>query len=118
MTQELSIVKEFEIQGNSYGINADLEVGLGVIAGFKIAQKKDKHNKTLVETVIGYDPTKLELYVDRSKAGNEKTNRDKLLQTIDLQNDGDRIKLEILFDKSSLEILGTTEKKFYNLYIY
>ena len=36
-------------------MNAELTVEPNTTAGFKIAQKKDANNKTIDETVIGYD---------------------------------------------------------------
>ncbi len=102
--QEIPINKNNIARGNSYWIDAELVVKPGTVGGFKIAQKKDKNNKTISETEIGYDASKNQVYVDRSNAGNGKIKKDKSRQTIDVTNPAGKIRLEILFDKSSLEI--------------
>lgn len=109
--QEISIGKGDALQGNAYWLNAEIICETGVTAGFKIAQKKDKDNKILSETVIGYDAGKQELYVDRSYAGGGKIKEDKLRQNIPLQNKDGKIILEILLDKSSLEIFVNNGEK-------
>ena len=114
---EISINKQDIIQGNSYWLDAELVVEPGTTAGFKIAQKKDKDNKTISETEIGYDALKNQLYVDRSNAGNGKIKKDKLRQTIDLTNKG-KVRLEILFDKSSLEIFVNNGEKVLSTYTF
>jgi levanase/fructan beta-fructosidase len=105
-------------QGNSYWLDAELIVPPGGSGGFKIAQKKDKDNITIAETIVGYDAVKHQIFVDRSKAGVGKIREDKLRQTIDLQNAGGTIRLEILFDKSSLEIFVDNGEKVLSTYIY
>ena len=105
------------IQGNSYWLDAELVVEPGTTAGFKIAQKKDKDNKTISETEIGYDAQKNQLYVDRGNAGNGKIKKDKSRQTIDLTNKG-KVRLEILFDKSSLEIFVNNGEKVLSTYTF
>jgi fructan beta-fructosidase len=106
------------IQGDSYWLDAELVVGQGATAGFKIAQKKDGSNKTISETEISYDALKNQLYVDRSNAGTGKIKKDKLRQTIDLTNEGGKVKLEILFDKSSLEIFVNNGEQVLSTYTF
>ena len=109
--KEISIAKNHAREGNAYWLTARIICEKGVTAGFKIAQKKDKDNNTLAETVIGYDVAKQELFVDRSNAGNGKIKNDKLRQIIPLSSIGGKIKLEILLDKSSLEIFVNDGQK-------
>jgi fructan beta-fructosidase len=109
--KEISIAKNHARAGNAYWLTARIICEKGVTAGFKIAQKKDKDNNTLAETVIGYDVAKQELFVDRSNAGNGKIKNDKLRQIIPLSSIGGKIKLEILLDKSSLEIFVNDGQK-------
>ncbi len=116
--QEKAIGKKDLIEGNSFWLDAELIVEPGSIAGFKIAQKKDRDNKTIAEIEIGYDALKKQLYVDRSKTGNGAVKKDKQVQTIDLSTTTDKIKLEILFDKSSLEIFVNNGEKALTTYVF
>ena len=97
-------------------MNAELSVEPGTVAGFKIAQQKD-NNKTVAETVIGYDAANHQLYVDRTNSGG-KLNERKLKQIIDLKNDNKTVKLTILLDKSSLEVFVNDGEAALTTYIY
>ncbi len=116
--QELPIDKDNKLTGNAYWINAELSIKPGTTGGFKIAQKKDKNNKTIAETIIGYDPEKRQLYVDRSNSGSGKLNINRLKQTIDLKSESTTVKLEILLDKSSLEVFVNDGESVLTTYIY
>jgi levanase/fructan beta-fructosidase len=107
-----------KIKGNVYWINAEFSPGSATNAGFKIAQQKDKDNKTTAETVIGYDAANHQLYVDRSNSGGGKVNEKKLKQTIDLGNNSNTVKLTILLDKSSLEVFVNDGEAALSTYIY
>ncbi|MFI5192828.1 MAG: GH32 C-terminal domain-containing protein [Chitinophagales bacterium] len=68
---------------------------------------------------MGYDKANHRLYVDRARSGNAKgMNQDRLLQTIDLPHAGDNIRLDILFDKSSLEFFVNDGEKVLSTYIF
>jgi fructan beta-fructosidase len=116
--QEKLIAGKDIIHDNSYWLDAELVVGPGTTAGFKIAQKKDGNNKTISETEIGYDALKNQVYVDRSNAGNGKIKKDKSRQTIDLTNERGKVRLEILFDKSSLEIFVNNGEEVLSTYTF
>jgi len=103
---------------NSYWIEADLIVQAGAIAGLKIAQQKDKDNKTICETEIGYNAEKHQLHVDRSRSGKGKINENRLVQIVDVTPINGKIKLRILFDKSSLEVFVNDGEKVITTYIY
>ena len=115
--EEVAIDKTNKISGNAYWMNAELSVEPGTVAGFKIAQQKD-NNKTLAETVIGYDAASHQLYVDRTNSGGGKVNEKRLKQTIDLKNDNKTVKLTILLDKSSLEVFVNDGEAALTTYIY
>ncbi|MFL5787688.1 MAG: GH32 C-terminal domain-containing protein, partial [Flavisolibacter sp.] len=102
--QEIELFKNQNIKGNSYWLEAELNVNPGAVAGFKIAQNFDKNNNKISETIIGYDASKHQLFVDRSDLANGKIRKGFEVQAINLENSGSSIKLELLFDKSSLEI--------------
>jgi fructan beta-fructosidase len=116
--QEENIFKGKNIDGNSYWLKAELNIPGHTIAGFKIAQKKDKDGKVIAETVIGYDASKHELYVDRSNSGDGEINQPKLIRSSDVMDLEGKIKLEILFDKSSLEVFINNGEKVLTTYVY
>ena len=62
------------------------------------------------QTVVGYDKVKQEVFVDRG-SGSKK-------QTIDLSGSGDKIRLRILFDKSSLEVFVNDGEQVLTDYVY
>lgn len=115
---EKDILKGKNIPGNSYWIEADLVVEPNTKAGFKIAQKKDKNNNVLSETEIGYDAEKHELYVDRSNSGSGKINQNNVKQSSGVTGTGATIKLQILFDKSSLEVFINNGEEVLTTYVY
>jgi levanase/fructan beta-fructosidase len=112
------ILKNNDITGNSYWLEAELEVPENTMAGFKIAQQKDKKGNVIAETVVGFDASKNEVYVDRSHSGEGKINYKKLTQIMNVSSSGGKIKLEILFDKSSLEVFVNDGEKVLTIYIY
>ena len=112
------ILKDKDITGNSYWLEAELEVPENTMAGFKIAEQKDKKGNVIAETVVGFDASKNEVYVDRSNTGNEKINYKKLTQSMKVNSTGGKIKFEILFDKSSLEVFVNDGEKVLTTYIY
>jgi fructan beta-fructosidase len=114
---EMPIGQNKLIQGNSYWLEAELLVSPGTIAGFKIAQKKDKDNKTIYGTEIGFDADKHQLYVDKSKSGAVGIKKD-MRQTTALNGETNKIRMEILFDKSSLEVFINDGEKVFTTYIY
>jgi levanase/fructan beta-fructosidase len=116
--KEIPIGKQQMLTGNAYWLEADLSVSPGADCGFSIAQKKDGNGKTLMETKIGYDAVKQQFYVDRSLAGDDKIRKENIRKTIDLQNPTGTIRMEILVDKSSLEVFFNGGEKVYTTYIF
>ncbi|HZK64924.1 MAG TPA: glycoside hydrolase family 32 protein [Puia sp.] len=111
--------KQHTIAGNAYWLNAEILVRPGTFAGFKIARKKNKDNLISAETVIAYDEKNHQLVVDRTHSGNSsEMNRDKLRQTIELPEAGENIRLDILLDKSSLEVFVNDGKQVLSTYIF
>lgn len=98
------------VKGNAYWLDADWDLGTATVAGFRIAQAKDASGKVVSATVIGYDRVKHQLYVDRG-AGSKR-------QTIDLAGGGDKLRLRVLFDKSSLEVFVNDGEQVLTDYIY
>jgi len=94
--------------GNAYWIEADLSVDPGAVAGFLLAAKKEG-DSSIAGASIGYDAARHQLVVDRTNAGGGKIKSGKEMQTIDLSSSaraGNTIHLEILVDRSSLEVFA------------
>jgi fructan beta-fructosidase len=115
---DANILEGKNIQGNSYWLEADMIVPRNVVAGFKIAQKKDKNNKIISETVIGYNASKHQLYVDRTNSGDDKIKQNELILTAPVMDSNGKIKLKILLDKSSLEVFINNGEKVISTYVY
>jgi levanase/fructan beta-fructosidase len=84
---------------NAWWLEADLEVGAGVTAGLRIGRSADGVHAT----EIGYDAAKHELWVDRSKMGSGVA-PDRVRQVVALPASKGKVHVEVLFDKSSLEV--------------
>jgi levanase/fructan beta-fructosidase len=94
--------------GNAYWIKAELRVGTTGEAGFKIARGKDAGGNVIAETVIGYDAASHQLFVKGSKPG----------QHMPVQVRDGILRLQILLDKSSLEIFADNGEKVLTTMIY
>jgi len=87
--------------GNAYWIEADITVEAGADAGFLLAAKD-----SITGTRIGYDAAHHQLFVDRSHAGGGKIKTGREVQTISMEPAGKTLHLEILVDRSSLEVFA------------
>jgi levanase/fructan beta-fructosidase len=87
--------------GNAYWIEADITVDAGTTAGFLLAAKD-----STTGTRIGFDAARNQLFVDRSHAGGGKIKAGREVQTIDATPAGKTLHLEILVDRSSLEVFA------------
>ncbi|HEX9511717.1 MAG TPA: glycoside hydrolase family 32 protein [Puia sp.] len=108
-------IDEKTVQGNAYWLEAELDVEQGATAGFRIARKKDGNP---VQTEIGYDAVEHQVYVDRSHTGDEKIKKEHLRQTIHLPGESGKVRLEILFDKSSLEVFVNGGDQVLTTYVF
>lgn len=115
---EQNIFKGKNIHGNSYWLEAELNVEPNANAGFSLAEKKDKDHKAISETAIGYDAAKHQVYIDRSHSGNEKLNPKNEKLTAGVNEIRGKINLEILLDKSSLEVFVNDGEKVLTTYIF
>jgi fructan beta-fructosidase len=86
--------------------------------GFRIGQEKDSHQTTTPETVVGYNAASGNLYIDKTHSGNAKMNKDRLLLTTATGKTGNTIRLQILFDRSSLEVFADDGEKVLTTYIF
>jgi fructan beta-fructosidase len=115
---EEPVDKNNTIKGNSWWMTAELSIDANATAGFKIAQQKDNNGKTIAETTISYDAANQQLLVDRSNTGGGKVNPRRLKDTVEVKSENGTVKLEILLDKSSLEVFANGGKKVLTTYIY
>jgi levanase/fructan beta-fructosidase len=103
---------------NAWWLDATLDMGTATTAGFSLARTADAAGKILTETVIGYDKTAHQLYVDRSRTSQTSARPKKERLTIDLPEAGNSIRLQVLFDKSSLEVFVNDGEKVLTTYLY
>jgi len=116
--REIPLGAAHGLSGNAYWLDAEWSIPTGATAGFKIIQAKDAAGAVLSETVIGYDAAAHQLYVDRSKSGDAKIKPGKERQTIDLPEVSGQLRLQVLVDKSSLEVFVDGGEKVLTTYVY
>jgi len=104
--------------GNSYWLDALVTWKAGTNFGFKIAQKKGNGQAAGYETLVGYDSQAGRLYVDRTHSGTAKMDKNKLMQSADLKLPAGSVRVQILFDKSSLEVFFKDGEKVLTCYVF
>jgi fructan beta-fructosidase len=107
-----------KMRGNSYWLDALLAVTPGTNAGFKIAQQKNKDNATTAETIVGFNASPGNIYIDKTNSGNAKLDKDRLVLTAEAGKTESTIRMQILFDKSSLEVFFNNGEKVLTTYIF
>lgn len=105
--QEMILNTDTRFNANVNWMEAEFTVGTASDFGFKIAQQKDSNGNITDETVIGYHTKDNELYVGHRVNGIMKEPEHKI--TIKPVNR--KIKLEVLFDKSSLEVFANNGER-------
>ena len=101
--------------GNAWWIDAVVAPGMASAAGFSIARSVDAGGKVTGETLVGYDKGKKQLFVDRSRGG--AGGRAERL-TVDVPDAGPSVRLQVLFDKSSLEVFVNDGERVLTTYLY
>jgi levanase/fructan beta-fructosidase len=107
-----------KIEGNSFWLDAVFSVKHGTDFGFGIGRKKSNDGKILFKTVVGYNTLAGQLYIDRSLSGNAKMNKNKLKQVAEAKESDSSVRMQILFDKSSLEVFLNDGEKVLSTYIF
>lgn len=135
---EVDLGGRYGLTGNSWWLDAEMEVGSGAVGGFKLVQGRDAVGRVVSETVIGYDAGAHQLFVDRSRSGSAKIKPGSERQTIDLGGGlpgrasgrpsggasgdlagaGARVRLQVLLDKGSLEVFVNGGEKVLTTYVY
>jgi fructan beta-fructosidase len=107
--QTVTLSKKDRFNGNAYWISADFKV-----IGFKIVEKKGSDKNV----IVGYDAVKQEIFVDCSGTEKENKSAAHLMQTAPMKPRNSMIKIQVLLDKSSLEIIGNDGEKIISTMIY
>ena len=102
-------------RSNALWIDATLTPGKSSRTGFWLAANSDGSRKV----VVGYDAERKEIYVDCSstEAGHKDASNLRLTAPLQTLNDGN-VRLEILLDKSSLEVFGNNGEQVITTMIY
>lgn len=103
---------------NSYWIDAEFSVSDAEKIGFKLAQLKDEKGNVVKEVEVGYDAIKKQLYVDCTRSEKGIKNDKNIIQTAAVNSVNGKIKLQVLFDKSSLEVFGNAGEKVISTMIF
>jgi fructan beta-fructosidase len=106
------------LPGNAFWLDAELVVQPGSDCGFRVAQKKDATGKTIFETVIGFNADTKECYVDRTVSGQMPLPEKNMIRSAALESSDSTIRIQILFDKSSLEVFFANGEKVITSYIF
>ncbi|MDP9076801.1 MAG: glycoside hydrolase family 32 protein [Bacteroidota bacterium] len=103
-----------KFDGNSTWINAEIQLNDSKKVGFNLTEKTG----TTKKVVVGYDAVKQEIYVDCS--GSESANKPagNLLLTAPMKAVNGIVKMQVLLDKSSLEVFGNDGEKVITTMIY
>ncbi len=114
----MELSKKDGFNGNANWITAEISLNDAEKAGFNIAEKRDRNGVVVKKIVVGYDVAKQELYVDCSLSEKDHKPAVNLVQTIPLKLQSNKIKLQILLDKSSLEVFVNDGEKVLTTVIY
>jgi levanase/fructan beta-fructosidase len=110
----IELSKNGQFDGNANWINAEIQLNGSKKVGFNLTEKKG----TAKKVIVGYDVVKQELYVDctGSESGNKSPQH--LIQTAPMKAINGIVKIQILLDKSSLEVFGNGGEKVISTMIY
>jgi fructan beta-fructosidase len=90
------------VSGDALEIIAEFEIGKAKEFGFVLRAHKEQ------KTIVGYDVAKRELFIDRTQAGESEFASESFpgRHAVMLSPDGKRIRLQILLDRTSVEVFG------------
>jgi len=96
-TQQLS----FQPERNTYELIAEFEPGSSDRFGFKLCKGEEQ------QTIVGYDATRNQIYVDRRESGKVDFHRKfPRVSEGELKSGDGKIRFHILVDQSSIEVFG------------
>ena len=111
-TLPLSAMGRFD--GNTFWINAAFSGSGYNKAGFNIAV----NNGTDKKVIVGYNAVKQELFIDCTGAEKDNKSTEHLIQTAPMKSVNGMVKIQVLMDKSSLEVIGNDGEKVISTMIY
>jgi levanase/fructan beta-fructosidase len=100
--------------GNSNWIDASIQVGDAKRVGFNLTEKNGSSKKV----VVGYDAVKQELFVDCTASENENKSAENRIQTAPLKAVSGIVRIQVLLDGSSLEVIGNNGEQAISTMIY
>jgi fructan beta-fructosidase len=110
--EEIELSTPSSFNTNAYWIDATFTPGTAKDVGFIIAQQKGRNGTAGTGTVINYNVTTNELTI-KPEAGDEVHPLKAVVKAID-----GKIRLQVLFDKSSLEVFANDGEKVITTYIF
>lgn len=114
----VQLSKKNEFNNNTNWIDAEITLNKASKFGFNIAEKRDANGIVIKKIIVGYNVAKQELYVDCSSSEKDYKNAVNLVQTMPLKAYHNKINLQILQDKSSLEVFVNHGEKVSTTVIY
>jgi levanase/fructan beta-fructosidase len=114
----ISLTKNGRFGSNANWIDAEINLNDSKNAGFNIVEKKDANGNVIKKVVVGYDVDKEELYVDCSGAEKEHKLAENLVLSAPMKPVNGIVRIQVLLDKSSLEVIGNGGEKVISTMIY
>ncbi|WP_165305104.1 glycoside hydrolase family 32 protein [Pedobacter sp. SYP-B3415] len=112
--KEKLLSKTGKFEENCWWLEVEFDVSKAGRQGVRLAADPEK--KTFIEA--GYDPGKKQLYVDCRTAEKDRKEPQNLFQVADLKAKNGKIKLRVLFDRSSLEVFGNDGEAVISTLVY
>ncbi|SDT32749.1 levanase [Mucilaginibacter mallensis] len=103
---------------NAYWIDAEFKLNGAKKAGFYITELKGADGTVAKKVAVGYDAVKQELYIDCTTAEKENKPADNLVLTAPMKAVNGKVRIHVLMDRSSLEVLGNGGEKVISTMIY
>lgn len=103
---------------NANWINAEFQINDSKKTGFYIVEKKQANGLVSKKVIIGYDALKQELYVDCTASEKDTKPKKDLILTAPIKPINGIVKICVLLDKSSLEVIGNDGEKVISTMIY
>lgn len=110
-SEEITFNDLNRFKNNAYWIEAEFSLQDAGAAGFKVAQLKNSKNEVIKEIEIGYNLAQKQLYVDCSRSEKDNKEDRNLILTANMAPVNGKVKLQVLVDKSSLEVFGNNGEK-------
>lgn len=105
--QEIALNTKTAFNANADWIEAEFTLASATEFGFKVAQQKNTSGHVTDETIIGYSTKTNELYIGHNVNGSIT----EPMQKTTVKPANNKIKLQVLLDKSSLEVFANDGEK-------